>query len=441
MAKSFFTQWHALLGGVLLSAAAAAHAQDASALIDVLVKKGILTDQEAVDVKTDLMRDAGATPAGKINLAATTTEFRIAGDLRARYEYRGGENNLDDHQERNRFRYRFRAGFTGKVLNDFFYGFRLETAAGSRSSNVTMGDDGGPWAKTNDTINIGQAYIGWSPNSAISLMAGRMPNPLVTTSMVWDGDINPEGFAEQYKVHTTEVDYFVNLAQFVYGTAGSQNVFGAGPNNTDAYLLAWQGGVKYSLGNGMSVQGAPVLYTYLHQKQNTNPAPFRGAFTGTNMAAINNLLVFELPVEFAFNTGTVPSRVFADFAYNIDGNDRARKWGRPDLDGEDKAYQIGFQYGKAADRGTWDAKIFYQSVGAFALDPNLVDSDLFDSRTNMKGFALTGDYALGNSTMLTVTLANAKRKNGSIVAPGAGDIGTGALDKYWLGQVDLVLKF
>ena len=28
-----------------------------------------------------------------------------------------------------------------------------------------------------------------------------MPNPFVTTSMVWDDDINPEGLAEQWK-HT-----------------------------------------------------------------------------------------------------------------------------------------------------------------------------------------------------------------------------------------------
>ena len=30
---------------------------------------------------------------------------------------------------------------------------------------------------------------------------GRMPNPLLSTRMVWDPDINPEGLAEQWK-HT-----------------------------------------------------------------------------------------------------------------------------------------------------------------------------------------------------------------------------------------------
>lgn len=435
------TKRTALLGCVILGSAAAAHAQDSGALIDVLVKKGILTDQEAVEVKTDLMREAGATSAGKVNLASSTTEFRIGGDLRVRYEYRSGENDSGDHQERNRYRYRFRAGFTGTVTNDFFYGFRLETGSGNRSSNVTMGDDGGPWAKNNDGTYIGQLYIGWKPTANWTLTAGRMANPLVTTSMVWDGDINPEGFAEQFKTTAGGVTYFANLGQFVYGTAGSQNVFGSAATNSDLFLLAWQGGAKIPFSGGMSLQVAPVLYQYANQKQSTNPTGFRGAFSPTNLTAANNLFIVEVPVEFGFSIGETASKVFADFAYNFEGKDRARKYGRADLDGENKAYQVGFQYGKAANRGDWDAKVFYQATGAFSLDPNLVDSDLFDSRTNMKGWVLQGNYALGSATQLSLTVANGKRKEGSLIATGAGDIGTTSLNKMWLGQIDLNLKF
>lgn len=435
------TKWTALLGCALLGSAAAGYAQDSGALIDVLVKKGILTDQEAVDVKTELMRENAATPAGKVNLSSSTTEFRIGGDLRVRYEYREGATSAGDHQERNRYRYRFRAGFTGKVTDDFFYGFRLETSSGNRSSNVTMGDDGGPWGKNNDGTYIGQIYVGWQPSSNTTVIAGRMPNPLVTTGLVWDGDINPEGFAEQFKFSSGDVGYFVNLGQFVYGTAGSQNVFGSAATNSDAYLLAWQAGAKVPFSGGTSLQVAPVLYTYVNQKQSTNPSPFRGAFSPTSMASINNLFVVEIPIEYNFPIGEKPGKVFADFAYNFEGKDRARKFGRPDMDGENNAYQIGFQYGKAAKRGDWDAKLFYQATGAFALDNNLVDSDLFDGRTNMKGIVLQGNYALGSATQLSITVANARRKDGSLIAPGSGDIGTTDLNKFWLGQVDFNLKF
>ena len=103
---------------------------------------------------------------------------------------------------------------------------------------------------------------------------------------------------------------------------------------------------------------------------------------------------------------------------------------------------MGFQYGKAANAGEWDARIAYQSVDAFALDANLVDSDIFDSRTNMRGFVVGANYALGAATMLSFPLANADRVNDAIGAPGSGDVGSNnALENYWLFQADLNLKF
>ena len=66
-------------------------AQDSGPLIDILVKKGIVTDQEAEDLRADLVRDfATNTAAGKLNLGSGLTELRLSGDLRARYESRTG---------------------------------------------------------------------------------------------------------------------------------------------------------------------------------------------------------------------------------------------------------------------------------------------------------------------------------------------------------------
>ena len=86
-----------------------------------------------------------------------------------------------------------------------------------------------------------------------------MPNPFVTTSMVWDADINPEGLAEQWK-HTFNLSYgggqtvsgrlrarmerasrrsspsppdaidvFANFGQFVYDDANPENPLGPRP--------------------------------------------------------------------------------------------------------------------------------------------------------------------------------------------------------------------
>ena len=94
-------------------------------------------------------------------------------------------------------------------MDDWFFGVRLETSNNARSTNVTFGDDtasstaggGGPFEKNSDTVYVGQAYGGYKGFPDFTFTAGRMPNPLVNTRMVWDPDINPEGLAEQWK-HT-----------------------------------------------------------------------------------------------------------------------------------------------------------------------------------------------------------------------------------------------
>lgn len=432
-----------------LLCAGTAFAQDSGPLIDILVKKGLINDQEAEDLRAELVKDFATTSAGKLNLSSSLTEFRIAGDMRVRYEGRGGELVNGDDQKRDRFRYRFRAALTGKLLNNWGFGARLESGGGSRSTNVTLADDGGPYAKTNDGLFIGQLYATWTPTAEWTFTAGRMANPLVTTSMVWDGDINPEGLAEQYRTRRGDNEFFVTLAQFMYGTSGNQDPFAAiTPANIagteDLYLTAWQGGYKrYLKGATTFFQISPVVYAYLGADQRANVAGFNGVMTATAPGPINNLFVLEVPFEYNWVAANgVPLRAFADVAINMDADQRALKFGRADLDGENMAYHVGFQYGKATLPGEWDARVIYQSVGAFALDTNLVDSDLFDSRTNMQGFILGGNYALGAATQLSLTFASAERKDDSVIAPGGGDIGANnLLDKYWLLQVDLNVKF
>jgi len=424
-----------------------AMAQDSGALIDLLVKKGVINDQEAEELRAELTKDFASTSAGKLNLSSAMSELRIAGDVRVRFESRTGVLPNGDAAERDRYRYRFRAGLTGKMANDWSWGFRLETATGSRSSNVTMGDDAGPFAKTSDTVNVGQIWAQWTPSSNFTLTVGRMPNPLVSTLMVWDADINPEGIAEQYKHRDGKLEYSATLGQFLYSAASTQNAFASGATpgakTDDLLMCAWQAGLKYYTGEGTAqfFQINPTIYTYV-QRNNFNPAAFKGVFSAANGAAVNDLTVLDVPLEYDWAIGGVPVRAFGDFAINFNADDRATKWGRPDLSNQDKAWQVGFQYGKAANKGEWDAKVFYQSTGAFALDPNLVDSDIWDSRTNMKGWVFTGNYALGAATTFAATVGRADRVNSTIVAPGSGDLGTNnALNKYWLFQADLIVKF
>ena len=83
-----------ILGLIALCAAAfipitPAHAQD-SALLDALVKKGVLSDQEAEDIRASEAKDYNMTAASKISLSSSIKSITFYGDLRLRYEMRDG---------------------------------------------------------------------------------------------------------------------------------------------------------------------------------------------------------------------------------------------------------------------------------------------------------------------------------------------------------------
>src|SRR5205823_6265298 len=99
-----------------------ARAQDAGALLDLLVKKRLITDQEAEEVRGELTREAATTAAGKWKISAPVTEIELYGDARMRYEARTGQAGLPDritpsgeNTQRNRARYRLRLGLRGTL--------------------------------------------------------------------------------------------------------------------------------------------------------------------------------------------------------------------------------------------------------------------------------------------------------------------------------------
>jgi len=483
----------------------AAKAQDAGALLDLLVRKKIITDQEAEEVRADLTKEAAATSAGKWKLSTPITELELYGDTRLRYEYRGGRTAGDvsqpnDWLERDRWRYRLRIGLRGILADDWFFGIRLETSQSNRSTNVTFGDDtsttsgstttiNGPFAKNSDGINVGQAYLGYKGFRDITLTGGKMPNPLITTLMVWDADINPEGAAEQWKhtftfnfgqsgvaqaeqsyskdnkalaiskhaaePSTLKIDVFANFAQFIYDDTNPENP--VGPQKTtdgrrnptiDAWMMAWQVGARFNFPKNFYFQVAPVLYNYAGNGDTFNvhfvggdPSLSNSASLATNQSGINSLLVLEVPSEFGFKIGELPVRIFSDFAVNFEADDRAKAAGFPDKGNQRYAYMIGAGIGQLKAKHDWQIQAWYQHTDQYAVDPNLVDSDIWDSRVNMEGVAVQAGYALSDAVIFNLTYGYAWRADSSLGTGGTGDIGINPLDKYQIFQADMNVKF
>lgn len=436
-----------------LSAADAkpAQASDAEVLLNLFQEKGMISPQEAEKARTELAKRSAQSAEefakqSKVHFAKWIEGIDLYGDARLRFETRGGENGAvagDDRMERNRWRYRLRAGAKMEFTDNLRAGIQIETGSSGRSSNVTFGDDAGPWGKSSDGIFLGLLYLNWTPTDWLDLTAGRQANPFKVTSLVWDGDLTPEGLSESFKTKAGKFDLFATFGQYVYDDSNPDNAFGGGASYGDAFLLVNQVGAKFNVSKDVSVQVAPTLNVYSGQGDT-----YRGPFVGTtvvNSIGINDLLVVEIPAEVKFKVGSIPARVFGDFAMNLQGDDRARAAGTPQFDDEVYAWQAGAELGSAKKKGGWSMKAFYQMSDLYALDANLVDSDLFDSRLNMKGFVVQGVYALTDFANLTLTYANADRNNQSLPTGAVGDLGgptgTAFLENYQLFQADLNFKF
>ena len=340
------------LAALCVSAAmpvSSAHAQAPgdSALLDALVKKGVLSDQEAEDIRAQDEKEWSSTAASKISLASSIKSIQFYGDLRLRYELRDGTtppgfngsggafNAHPDTQDRNAWRYRLRFGVKGDLYDKFFYGIRLATNPNyDRSGNVTFGhsDAAGPFGKDQSLLAIDQVYLGWHATSDITLTGGQMPQPFYTSNLLWDDNLNPVGAAEQYDHTFDDFEVFANAGQFVYqAAAGNGFTNGLGNNSTFAntFMFGEQIGFKYKFDENSFFKMGASIWTYSGTKgsnatsvaglysttplalaaPNASPSFFSGPFVGassaptTNVSGINDLAVLEFPMEYDFKIG------------------------------------------------------------------------------------------------------------------------------------------
>jgi hypothetical protein len=480
-----------VVGLMALATGSSALAQSSARLLDLLQKKGIISDKEAAELKSEADQ-TNLVSASKWKLSMGIKDMELFGDMRFRYEYRSADTVDGQSGYRERFRYALRVGLRGTLFDNFYYGLRLETAQNPRSPWVTFGDENsfpfpGPSSKTSDGINIGQVYLGWRPADFVDITVGKMPNPLYTTAMIWDTDINPEGAAEKFKYTFGDIDLFATFGQFLYQDVNPDKpiapFFGSVTGNqSDAFMLAWQLGANVRLNKEMALKIAPTIYNYTGSGQNSGL--FQSTFVGEglkngsnyafdpatgrygvnssnpfayNQTGINDLMVFEVPGEFNFKAGPYKARIFGDFAINLEGDNRAKAAaGVPNsplphaFKDENKAYQIGFGigslgtvYGQTSKKNTWEARTYWQHIEQYAVDVNLTDSDFFEGRANMEGVYAAFAYCFTDGILGTIRYGYAQRINKELGTGGSNqDLPQiNPINYYNLIQLDLTWRF
>ncbi len=211
--KQKCTTWATLaasifVGGVL---ATKTQGQTSDALLNTLIKKGIISEQEAKDIKSEAGKETqkqfNQTFSEKTGMAGWITGYKLYGDFRGRFEENYADNSL--YTARERYRLRLRLGLNVSMLDNFDVGLRLSTGnPQTRAQNGAL--VGGQSITANQDFNnletrkfiwLDAAYGRWTPIKndrwTVSGTIGKMDNPFQLSNMVWDYDIDPEGAALQ----------------------------------------------------------------------------------------------------------------------------------------------------------------------------------------------------------------------------------------------------
>lgn len=463
MTSRFTLKCLALAAGVFASTGALV-AQDSGPLIDLLVRKGIVNDQEAETLRAELIKDfVMNSPAGKLDISTRATKFTLAGDVRVRYQYDNEvANNFNappatgPNNDRSRYRYRFRFGPTVQLANNWLMGLRLETAAGSTSTNDDFGAAGSTnFAKDGNTAFVGQAWIeyaatNWHGLDRLNVKLGKHAHSFFTPGVngfLIDTDINFEGLSEE----------------LVWNTSNGAAVALRGGQ----YLLANNARTTDRLGGflndpSMLFMGqAEWSKTYLYENNpyGTRIAPGFAVFaapevTGTTLnqadsattSNYDNLAILFVTAEHVMKFNNQPLGFYGTYGYNLKGARRS-DWlysssatarvlntaaGNPS--NYNQLFNAGVRYGATRNPGDWQAIAEWRYVEPGAYTAILLDSDFNAGRTNGSGFIASLIYAWTDAINSTVTFFHSN----NIDRNSSGNVGFHRADVL---QVDFSARF
>jgi Putative porin len=286
------------------SAPASAPASDDDVRVTYVpdVVKNQIRDEVTQEVlKQD--RDENAAVVPKSDVPDWVKRFRVAGDIRVRYE---GDLDPDGNsvgsftnfnaintgsgfvigsslfpqynvdRDRNRFRLRARIGAEIDLGQGFTAGMRLGTGADNSpvTENQTLGGvngftqgQGGNFSKY--AIWLDRAYIkyeiGGQNDRDLAFSIGRFDNPFFHTSMLWSDDLAFDGAFVQakYKVTDGVTPFFTAGAFPVFDTdLNFSSTESAKFSSEDKYLFATQLGTNWTISKDFSAKVAGAVYYF-----------------------------------------------------------------------------------------------------------------------------------------------------------------------------------
>jgi len=323
----------------LLLAGQIALADSTTDIVDALVSKGVLTEEEGklITKGHDSKKKADEkVNKARVNVGSFIDNAVLYGDVRARYERRDGtgigSTAGDVDSQVNRTRYKFTFGVKTEQ-GDWYSDLAFAASSKGTSDNVTfgvapVGAGTGLDPKSGHEVYVKRAQIGWKATDWLSIEAGRMANPLYSVNaMVFDRDIVFEGLQQKWKYKLGNTDLFANTTQWI--TSGNYSDL-AGVSLTNASnLFVWQAGASRPLIEKVSsVKGAVSFSSYNGSAGITgNFTPFLSTSTSSarkavsatagNSAGNNDLQILDIPAEFNYMVSdSMGVKLYGEYANN-----------------------------------------------------------------------------------------------------------------------------
>lgn len=263
-----------LAGALLLAAAGQATASHVDAkLLDMLLANGSITKAQHSELTADLEAEARVSErkskresrrkldkeefVAYQQTAGWAANTALRGDVRARYdninvedepkfETRPPGSTTTSVRDKDRQRIRARLGAFTQINPEVETGIQI--ASGGSADRRTANQDLDAYFDKKP-VWLDLAYIDYHPVDVpgLKLIAGKMKQPWMSFGdVIWDSDINPEGFAGSYQRKSGTTTMFGSAGYYVL----KDNVDGEGVQwKNDLSLYSMQGGIAFDAGS------------------------------------------------------------------------------------------------------------------------------------------------------------------------------------------------
>jgi len=236
---------------------AQAAADELDPLLRLLVAKGVITQQEAIDLQaeSEAIEKAEApappaaetpTPVAEKSYPSWVDRLDILGDIRLRYEGFQKDGSYDDDR-RDRFRIRLRAGFKATVTDWMKVGVEMRNGDPSDPVSNNTSFDGSFQFKE---FNLGQGFLEIRPNKRFGLIAGKFDARKwwTVSDFQWDDDVTVEGLMTNFGLASGD-GAFESLELVAYGFLLEEQ-----KSDSDANLYGGQIRSAFRLGGDNSLK-------------------------------------------------------------------------------------------------------------------------------------------------------------------------------------------